>query len=272
MELSSLRANSFRSLLDADVPIGVFNLFIGANASGKSTILDALRFLSEAVSETPKGFAAPWKRQTSGWGNTTKRGDLVTDVSKRVVIIASGETERRSLPYLLAHLATEEVIVEDVRIPPRHRPINVDIAAKIIRSVSFERVDDTRPHKFVVLLDTDASLPEVVVAPIRADLPARLRDIDASIQFAYAQPYLEAWYFADAKGLRQYLRRDLGNVDPSRLDAIGNPKRHLKQLLGSGLYTAQISREIAASLDAIVVAERSPSFRGFVAGCTTILW
>lgn len=57
MELSSLRANSFRSLLDADVPIGVFNLFIGANASGKSTILDALRFLSEAVSE--KDFKGP---------------------------------------------------------------------------------------------------------------------------------------------------------------------------------------------------------------------
>ena len=186
-------------------------------------------------------------------------------MSKRVVIIASGETERRSLPYLLAHLATEEVIVEDVRIPPRHRPINVDIAAKTIRSVWFERVDDARPHKFVVLLDTDASSPDVVLAPIRADLPARLRDIGASLQFAYAQPHLEAWYFADAKGLRQYLRCDLGNVDPSRPDAIRNPKRHLKQLLGSGLYTAQTSWEIAASLDAAVVAERSPSFRGFVA-------
>ena len=33
------------------MPIGSFNLFIGANASGKSTILDALRFLSEAVLE-----------------------------------------------------------------------------------------------------------------------------------------------------------------------------------------------------------------------------
>ena len=30
--------------------IGRFTLFIGANASGKSTILDALRFLGEAMS------------------------------------------------------------------------------------------------------------------------------------------------------------------------------------------------------------------------------
>ena len=51
LRLSSLRANSYRSLLDVDVPIGSLNLFIGANASGKSTILDALRFLSEAVLE-----------------------------------------------------------------------------------------------------------------------------------------------------------------------------------------------------------------------------
>lgn len=182
-----------------------------------------------------------------------------------MVIIASGETERRSLPCLLAHLATEEVIVEDVRIPPGHRPINADIAAKIIRSVWFERVGDARPHKFVVLLDTDASSPEVVLAPIRADLPAPAARHPSEPSIRLRATPSGAWYFADAKGLRQYLRRDLGNVDPSRPDAIGNPKRHLKQLLGSGLYTAQISREIAASLDAAVVAERSPSFRRLVA-------
>lgn len=51
MKLASLRANSYRSLRNAEVGIGSLNLFIGANASGKSTILDALRFLSEAVLE-----------------------------------------------------------------------------------------------------------------------------------------------------------------------------------------------------------------------------
>ena len=49
MKLASFRARSYRSLRDADVPIGDLNVFIGANASGKSTILDALRFLSEAM-------------------------------------------------------------------------------------------------------------------------------------------------------------------------------------------------------------------------------
>ena len=51
MKLSGLWVNRYRSLRDADLAIDSVNLFIGANASGKSTILDALRFLSEAVQE-----------------------------------------------------------------------------------------------------------------------------------------------------------------------------------------------------------------------------
>ena len=38
MKLSTVRAKRYRSLLDADIAIGGTNLFIGANASGKSTI------------------------------------------------------------------------------------------------------------------------------------------------------------------------------------------------------------------------------------------
>ena len=49
MRLSALRAENYRSLRSQEVQLNGFNLFIGANASGKSTILDALRFLSEAV-------------------------------------------------------------------------------------------------------------------------------------------------------------------------------------------------------------------------------
>ena len=131
-------------------------------------------------------------------------------MSERVVVIASGETERRSLPFLLAGLAAEGVTIEDVCIPPGHRAVNAVVAERIVRSVWFERVVNERPDKFVVLLDTDKSHPRDVLAPIRADLPPRLPDIDANIQFAYAQRHLEAWYFADSGGLRRFLGRDLG--------------------------------------------------------------
>ena len=49
MKLSTLVADRYRSIRSQEVALNDFNLFIGANASGKSTILNTLRFLSEAV-------------------------------------------------------------------------------------------------------------------------------------------------------------------------------------------------------------------------------
>ena len=49
MKLSSIAIRNYRSIRDIDIEVGDLTLFIGANASGKSAILDSLRFLSEAV-------------------------------------------------------------------------------------------------------------------------------------------------------------------------------------------------------------------------------
>lgn len=49
MKLLTLGAKSYRSLRSERIQLDDLNLFIGANASGKSTILDALRFLNEGV-------------------------------------------------------------------------------------------------------------------------------------------------------------------------------------------------------------------------------
>ena len=189
-------------------------------------------------------------------------------MSRRVVVIASGETERLALPHLVEHLAAESVEVQDVRIPPRHQAINIANAEKIVRSVWFERVPSERPDKFVVLLDTDASQPEKVLEPIRSALPSQLRGIRANIELAYAQRHLEAWYLADASGLESYLRRDVGNISRTDPDALENPKLHLKHLLrtlGGRLYTALVSEEIAARLDVAAIAQGSASFRSFIA-------
>src|SRR5713226_9371910 len=51
MKLLNLKALRYRSLRDETIPLTDLNLFIGTNASGKSTILDALRFLHEGVQE-----------------------------------------------------------------------------------------------------------------------------------------------------------------------------------------------------------------------------
>ena len=57
MKLVGLHAKCYRSLLDVEIELSDFNLFIGVNASGKSTILDALRFLNEAILR--RDFKAP---------------------------------------------------------------------------------------------------------------------------------------------------------------------------------------------------------------------
>ena len=75
MKIRSLTARNYRSIRDATIELGDLSLFIGANATGKSAILDALRLLSEAVRR--RDFRGPalarggmlnlaWKGQEAG--------------------------------------------------------------------------------------------------------------------------------------------------------------------------------------------------------------
>ena len=187
-------------------------------------------------------------------------------MAKNVIILASGETERRALPYLLAHLRSRGISVEEIRIPPRNGALSVQMAERLIKAIWYERFNvSVSPDKFVVLLDVDGELPDKVLEPFKV-LPERLGgQIGATVLCAYAQWHLEAWYFADATNLRGYLNgRALGNVDASKPDEIHNPKLHLKHLLDDRIYTARVSEEIARQLDAPTIAGRSPSFKGFV--------
>ena len=51
MRLNKITVQSYRSLRHVEIEMNDLNVFIGANATGKSAILDALRFLSEAARE-----------------------------------------------------------------------------------------------------------------------------------------------------------------------------------------------------------------------------
>ena len=55
-------------------------------------------------------------------------------MSKHVVVIASGEIERRSLPHLMAHLQAEDIFVVDVRIPPGCRALSVEMVEKLVKA------------------------------------------------------------------------------------------------------------------------------------------
>ena len=192
-----------------------------------------------------------------------RRVSGAVEVTKRVVVLASGETERRAIPHLVSHLQDRDVSVEEVRIPPRNRALDARMAENLIKAAWFGSIG-APPDKFVLLLDLDGNSPDEVLAPYRG-LPGRLGgEIGAAVRFAYAQWHLEAWYFADAVNLRDWLGRALGQVDTSKPDEIQNPKLHLKHLLGSRVYTARVSEEIASRLNALTIAARSPGFQGFL--------
>lgn len=184
-------------------------------------------------------------------------------MSKHVILIASGETERLALPLLVRYLQDQGVVAEDVRIPPRNRALDVEMAAKLIKSAWYENLA-APPDKFVVVADVDRADPARALAAMRSQLPARVREIEADVLYAYAQAHLEAWYFADVENLRNCIGRAPGHVDTSMPDEMDNPKLQLRHLLGR-VYTARVSAEIAGSLDAATIAQRSPSFRAFVA-------
>lgn len=181
---------------------------------------------------------------------------------KRVLVIASGNTERLALPHLTAHLQNHDITI-DVRIPPKDRQVT---ASEVYRIIQSERYVPPEPDKYVVLSDTDGKPPEAVLQPIRSGLSQRLGEhFETVILYAYARWHLEAWYFADAQRLREFFRgRSLGSADTSRPDDIENPKEHLRHLLAGRRYTAIVSEEIARILDAQTMAQRSPSFAGFL--------
>ena len=84
---------------------------------------------------------------------------------KRVVVIASGETERRSLPHLVSHLGGVGISVSQVLIPPGNRELNVRMAERLIKSAWYSSLDSP-PNKFVVLVDTNGKTPENVIGPV----------------------------------------------------------------------------------------------------------
>lgn len=182
---------------------------------------------------------------------------------KHVIVVATGKTEQHALPHLVSHLRERDVSVDEVRIPSRNQTLDPRMAERLIKAVWYENADAS-PDKIVLLVDADGSSPDDVLAPF-TELSRRLNDeIAATLQYAYAQYHLEAWYFADAGNLRKFIDRSLGNVDTSKPDEIPDPKSHLKKLLGDHRYTARSSGEIASKLDARTIEQRSPSFKGFL--------
>ena len=185
-------------------------------------------------------------------------------MSKQVVVIASGETEHRAIPHLVAHLQAEDIVVVAVRIPARGKALNVEMAEKLVKAAWFER-SATPPAKFVILVDTDGKTEDLVQGPFREQLAARIgANINPQLQYAWRTVASRGPGFSPIAQDSEDTSSETGHVDSSKPDEIRNPKLHLEHLLGVRAYTAVISEEIAKRLNAETIGQRSPSFQGFL--------
>ena len=80
-------------------------------------------------------------------------------MGKRVVVVASGETERRSLPHLVSHLRDQDVFVDEVLIPPGNGALNALMAERLIKAAWYASPSSAPPDKFVIIMDLDKKTP-----------------------------------------------------------------------------------------------------------------
>ncbi|MCA9650134.1 MAG: AAA family ATPase [Myxococcales bacterium] len=141
--LHALRVENFRSLAKVDVPLRALNVLVGANASGKSNLLEVIGFLGDVARQD----LLPAIDSHGGWdsllfrGGSTKRASIRIEVEAQVTRHSS---ERAHDHYVLlitsrgrARVRREEFKFK--RTPGRGRRITVD-GARV-------EIDDERASK-----------------------------------------------------------------------------------------------------------------------------
>lgn len=225
MKLLKLTAKNYRSLKDVSIEFGELNFFIGPNASGKSTILDALRFLHEGVRS--RDFrSAVFSR--GGFLNLAWKGEYASEIE--LVVEFEGENARFEWAVRLTREPVDFRVTEIVkRFPPSAPP------QELLKAEKGEGEWWSGEKKAGVILKQDPTTCALAAAAADASFPGReLAGFVANWGFFDPSPFL--------------LRRDwLGGSDPPRFDAYGRN-------LAERLYALKESSPKA--LERIVTATR----------------
>ena len=198
MKLLSLKALRYRSLRDETIPLNDLNLFIGTNASGKSTILDALRFLHEGVQE--RDFRPPVFSR-GGILNLAWKGEDASNVQLTVELKENDVTyewvvglSRRGVNDFYVH----EEVYERHATPSRGT-----------RLLTADNGDGW-------WLSRETQVP-LALAPTACALAAATAD--ASFAARGVAEFVNRWGFFDPSPF--WLRLSVPGLDSSRLDPLG---------------------------------------------------
>ena len=211
MRLVKLQASNYRSLRNEVIELHGLNLFIGANASGKSTVLDALRFLHEGVQA--RDFRNPVFSR-GGIINLCWKGEIA-DYAELVVEIQGGEEDSTyEWSLRLVREGYEFHVEESVnRLRPQEPPVQLLDARKGEGWWwSGERGER-------VVLKHGATMCALAAAAADASFPAR-----------HVADFVERWGFFDPNPF--LLRRDWTGLDSGRFDPYGRN-------LGETLYNLE---------------------------------
>lgn len=226
MKLLSLKAFRYRSLREESIRLTDLNLFIGTNASGKSTILDALRFLHEGVQE--RDFRLP----------VSSRGGILHLAWK-------GEEARR--------IKLTVVLEEDHREFEWSVGLNKDGYAFSVQEDLYElpsthllKSDNGRGWWLGKKEDGDGKMERVSLAQAPTACALAAAAANESFPARAVSEYIGQWGFFDPNSF--VLRRGWSGFDPSRFDYVG---RNLAERLYS------IRESSSETFDQIVSATQS---------------
>ena len=227
MRLNKIEIQRYRSLRDVEIEMNDLNVFIGANASGKSAILDALRFLSEAVRE--RDFRGPVLSR-GGMLNLAWKGEPAGSVELRAEFDNDGIVF--AWDVRLDRTGYDFTVAEDV-----HEYSQASPPQQLLVSEGGEGWWWSGEERRQVKLKQPSSACALAAASVDGSFPAR-----AIADFA------RGWGFFDPSPF--LLRRDWGNLESGRLDPYGRN-------LGETLYalkrsSPQAFKEICAATESML--------------------
>lgn len=227
MKLTSLHIQNYRSVRDANIELGDLTLFIGANASGKSAILDALRFLSEAVQM--RDFRAPVYSR-GGILNMAWKGQEADRIELKAILDDDDPARQFEWNVRLVRQAYDFYVDEQVRIFVSDYP---PMQALTAEGGEGEWWSGERGE--LVILKQPRTACALAAASADASFPAR----------GIAE-YVGNWGFFDPNPF--LLRRDWNLPDSGRLD-------HYGRNLGETLY--ELNSSDPDTLNRVIKATQS---------------
>jgi predicted ATPase len=225
MRVSKLTAKNYRSLRDVSIEFDDLNVFIGANASGKSTILDALRFLQEGVVE--RDFRKPVYSR-GGIVHLAWKGQEARTVELKVEL--EDDDKRFEWTVLMLRHDYEFTVEERIRALPSDSP-----PQQLLEAAKGEG-----------WWWSDNEKKQVTLKQMPWGCALGAASADASFPARQVAEFVERWGFFDPSPF--LLRRDWTGLDSGRFDPYGRN-------LGETLYSLKTT--FPEKFDRLVEATRS---------------